>query len=102
MSKGLAFISHSSRDKPTAAKLAEQLRLRDVDVWIDHERIKFGDSVSTTISDGLSTCDVILVLISSNFVESSWCRAEYESLLSKEIKAHWTVGVKEVVTASHN
>lgn len=87
MSKALAFISHSSKDKETATNLARRLRHHAVDVWIDHEQIKFGDSIPTKISNGLSTCDVILVIVSSSFVGSSWCRAEYEPLLTKEIES---------------
>ncbi|MCI0426807.1 MAG: toll/interleukin-1 receptor domain-containing protein, partial [Nitrospiraceae bacterium] len=87
MSKALAFISHSAKDKKTATNLARRLQQYAVDVWIDHEQIKFGDSIPAKISNGLSTCDVILVVVSSSFVGSSWCRAEYEPLLTREIES---------------
>jgi len=91
MSKALAFISHSSKDKHMAIDLAKRLRQHNVDVWIDNEQIKFGDSIPKKISGGLATCDVILVLVSSSFVGSSWCRAEYEPLLTKEIESERTL-----------
>src|SRR4051794_4549672 len=91
MSKAVAFISHSAKDKSFARTLASKLRDYEVDVWIDHERIKFGDSILAKISEGLSNCDVILVVISFSYVQSPWCRAEYEPLLTKEIEAKRTL-----------
>ena len=85
--KPLAFISHSSRDKERAVELADRLRGHGVDVWLDHEQLRYGDSVTKGISQGLEQCTVILVLISRNFTASSWCRAEYEPLLAKEIES---------------
>jgi hypothetical protein len=87
MGKALAFISHCSQDKERASELADVLRGHGVDVWVDHEQINFGDSITTKISQGLDRCTVILVLISKSFAESSWCRAEYEPLLMNEIQS---------------
>lgn len=84
--KPLVFISHSSSDKQTAIRIVERLRARGLDVWIDHERIQFGDSIPARIAEGLSACDFILVLISEAFCSSPWCRAEYEPLLKQEIE----------------
>ena len=83
--KPLVFISHSSRDKADATVLAAELRARGLSVWIDHERIKFGESIPTAIELGLSNSVCALVLVSSSFLSSKWCRAEYEPLLVREI-----------------
>lgn len=91
MSKPLAFISHSSEDSEAARAITEILRQRGIDVWIDHERIRLGDSIPSRIEEGISGCDVILVLISESFVTSRWCRAEYEPLLSREIESGRTL-----------
>jgi TIR domain-containing protein len=87
MSQPLVFISHSSQDKPLAQELASTLRNQEIDVWIDHEQIGLGDSIPSKISEGLSRCDAILLLISSHYLQSRWCRAEYEPLLAKEIES---------------
>src|SRR5262249_15617652 len=84
--KPLAFISHSSKDKPVALGLAAELRQLQVGVWIDSERIKYGQCIPQAIEDGLAQSDCILVLVSQSFVESRWCRAEYEPLLMAEIE----------------
>jgi hypothetical protein len=87
VSTTLAFLSYSSEDADTALALTAALRQHGVDVWIDLEQIRVGDSIPSRISDGLSRCDVILVLISSSFIRSSWSRQEYEPLLMREIEA---------------
>jgi len=87
VSSPIAFVSHSSDDAVAARRLVELLRGYGVDSWIDHEQIRFGDSIPGRIAEGLSAADVILVLVSEAFVESSWCRAEYEPLLQREIES---------------
>jgi hypothetical protein len=91
MRKPVAFISHSSNDKPLARSLTAALRESAVDAWIDEEQVRFGDSIPAAIERGLSSADAILVLVSRSFVESSWCRAEYEPLLAKEIERRRTI-----------
>jgi TIR domain-containing protein len=91
MPNALAFISYSSKDKDFATRLSQALRSRNIDVWIDHEQIRFGDSVLGKISDGLKRCDAILLVVSTAFVNSSWCRSEYEPLLTREIDENRTV-----------
>src|SRR5215475_1797231 len=85
MNEALAFISHSSRDKDVADQLGFRLMQLGTKVWIDDQQIGFGDSIPGKISDGLRRCTVILVLVSKHYIESSWCRAEYEPLLMNEI-----------------
>ena len=86
-SNSCVSISHSSQDKGIATVLATSLRGRGVEVWIDHEQILLGDSIAEKIEIGLARADAILVLISKSFVDSRWCRSEYESLLTKEIES---------------
>lgn len=85
MKKPIAFISHSSSDRQRATELAVALRERQIQVWIDHEQIRFGDSIPRKISEGLDSADVILVLVSEQFTASRWCRVEYEPLIVREI-----------------
>jgi hypothetical protein len=86
MSRPLAFLSHSSADKQLARGIADALRSGGVEVWIDDEQIGFGDSIPRRIEDGLARSDVLLVLVSESFKQSSWCRAEYEPALVREIE----------------
>ena len=81
------FISYSSKDKTIAVKLVSLLRELGIEVWVDYEQIRLGDSVSGSIEAGLACTDAILLLVSQDFVESRWCRAEYEPILSREIES---------------
>lgn len=81
-----AFLSHSSADQATAQHLTQRLRNEGIEVWIDTEQIGLGESIPARISAGLQETDIILVLVSESFVRSSWCRAEYEPLLIREIE----------------
>ena len=85
MNKTQVFISHSSKDKKFATFLAKELRSRNLSVWIDHERIKYGESIPAAIEIGLAESDCIIIIVSSAFLASKWTRAEYEPLLIKEI-----------------
>lgn len=87
MTKPLVFISHSSLDKEVATQVASELRTRGLDVWIDHERIRYGESIPKAIETGLDLSSCILVVVSSAFLKSSWCRTEYEPLLVREIES---------------
>ena len=84
-SKPQFFISHSATDKQQAHTIASDLRALGVGVWIDSERIKYGQSIPEAIEKGLTESDCILVLVSQAFLDSKWCRAEYEPLLTREI-----------------
>ena len=84
-SKPQFFISHSATDKQQAHTIASDLRALGVGVWIDSERIKYGQSIPEAIEKGLTESDCILVLVSQAFLNSKWCRAEYEPLLTREI-----------------
>jgi hypothetical protein len=87
----VVFLSHSSNDKLTAQKLASDLRNLGLGVWIDSERIKYGQSIPKAIEDGLRLSVAVLVLVSEAFLRSRWCRAEYEPLLSTEIDSGRTL-----------
>lgn len=93
MGTPVAFISYSAKDIDLARALADALRARSVDVWIDEEQIRLGDSVPGRIQEGLKRSAVLLVLVTEQFLASSWCRAEYEPLLVKEIDS----GVTSVI-----
>jgi hypothetical protein len=80
------FLSHSSRDKPRARRLAEQLRSRGLLVWMDEFEISPGDDIVSKIDHGLSNSRRVLVLISGSSLESGWCRAEYSHLLQLHIR----------------
>lgn len=81
----VAFISHSSKDKPFARQLATDLKANKIDVWIDEQHIKVGESISGQISQGLANSDYFLFVVSENSVESEWVQKELNNALMKEV-----------------
>jgi hypothetical protein len=73
-----AFISYSHRDEAFRQELETHLaplrRQRLLSVWHDR-RITAGDSLDETISENLESADLILMLISADFVASEYCYA---------------------------
>lgn len=80
------FLSHSSRDKGRARRLAERLRARGLWVWMDEQEIKPGDGVVAKIDHGLANSRRVLVLVSPSFLKSGWCRKEYEHAMQTHIQ----------------
>ncbi len=85
------FLSHSSKDKFFAGKLAETLTSNGVTVWIDEAEIKIGDSLLDKISTAIDAVDYVAVLLSHNSVRSQWVQKELQIAMTKEI------GQKKVV-----
>jgi hypothetical protein len=73
-----AFISYSHRDESFRQELEAHLsplrRQGLISVWHDR-RITPGDDLDDTISEHLEAADLILMLISSDFVASDYCYA---------------------------
>jgi len=80
------FISHNSKDKPFARKLASSLRSHDIRCWVDEAEIRFGESLVQKISDAINKIDLVIAVISNNSVYSNWVRQELDWAMTKEIK----------------
>ncbi|MGB7250248.1 MAG: RodZ domain-containing protein [Phormidesmis sp.] len=64
------FISYSRADTKIATQLAEQLRDRKVDLWIDQLDIPAGDRWDSAIERALQVCSGLIVLLSKTSVNS--------------------------------
>ena len=85
-SERIAFISHSTRDKPFVRKLAADLVANGVKVWLDEQQILVGDSIPEKIAQGLAESDFFLIVVSVNSVDSQWVKKELNSAIVKEIE----------------
>ncbi|WP_322890065.1 MULTISPECIES: toll/interleukin-1 receptor domain-containing protein [unclassified Yoonia] len=81
------FISHSSADKAFARMLAKDLEDRGILVWIDEKNIRVGDSIRTSIEDGLAKCDFAVIVITKDSLSRPWVTAELSALFSLEASA---------------
>jgi hypothetical protein len=82
----IAFLSHSSHDKPFIRQLATDLKANGVQVWLDELNIKVGESIPEKISQGLAESDYFLFAASKNSVASEWVKRELNSALLKEVE----------------
>ena len=69
--------------------LDQQLRLklrdlgaRQAKVWRDRRRISQGDQFADIIDDGLSQAELLVVVMSPNWMQRPYCRKEFETFLS--------------------
>lgn len=79
------FLSHSSRDREIAVRLARDLENHDHTVWLDEWRIQIGDSIVSSIQHGLENSEFLVLLLSCHAVESSWVEREWSAAYWKEV-----------------
>lgn len=78
------FISHSSEDKPFVNRLAVDLAIADIPVWLDTWELAPGDSLIGKIQEGIARTAFLIVVVSPASVKSQWVRVEMKSALAKE------------------
>jgi formylglycine-generating enzyme required for sulfatase activity len=74
------FISYSRADKEFVDRLARDLIENGIDVWVDRSNIRGGDRWRQRITDGISSSELVVVVLSpkslhSEYVERELCMA---------------------------
>src|SRR5262245_44823503 len=72
------FISHSGRDNELAAAIGERIR-RERPSWslfYDKDNIRAGQHWQDRLREELTSCRVVLALLSRNWLASPWCFTE--------------------------
>lgn len=64
------FVSYSRRDIEIVDKIVDQLSQAGMDVWLDREDIKAGDSWRLQIVEGIDTCHAFVLILSNNSAPS--------------------------------
>ncbi|WP_250512039.1 toll/interleukin-1 receptor domain-containing protein [Caballeronia sp. INDeC2] len=82
----IAFLSHSSMDKPFIRQLAADLTANGIDVWLDEQRIRVGDSIPEKIAQGLAGSDFFLIGMSEHSANSTWVQKELNNALVNEVQ----------------
>lgn len=80
------FLCHSSADKAFVHKLARDLRLAGVEIWLDALEIKVGDSLIENIQDGIGASDYLAIVLSPDAISSDWVKRELNAALMKEME----------------
>ena len=70
------FVSYASEDKAWADQLSADLRARNLEVYLDRERLKGGLNWTTQLADGLEGARLLVVLGSANARASDWVNYE--------------------------
>ena len=74
------FISHSSRDIDIYNELAEALKEKGYTIFNVNE-VNVGESVIEKIKFALNDSDVLIAIITENFLNSPWAQAELSSAI---------------------
>jgi len=79
------FISHASEDKEAVATpLAELLKRRGLDVWLDQWELTLGDSLRGTIERAISQAAFGVVIVSPAYMRKLWPNRELDGLFGLE------------------
>jgi hypothetical protein len=82
----LAFISHDSRDKDIAKKIAVRLQGMLCTVWYDEFSLRVGDNLRDSIEKGLKECRKCVLVLSPNFISNKgWTKTEFDSIFTRQI-----------------
>ncbi|TAK83987.1 MAG: toll/interleukin-1 receptor domain-containing protein [Betaproteobacteria bacterium] len=81
----LAFISHNKVDKATARLLAAALVEMGANVWFDEWNLRPGDSITGGIENGISTCDVFVLIWSTPASQSNWIGMELRAIVTRRV-----------------
>lgn len=81
-----SFMCHSSADKDRfVRKLSEKLIESGIDVIYDEWELNYGDSL-IRLFDKIDECDVFLIIISENSIQSKWVKEELSAGFVKKIE----------------
>jgi hypothetical protein len=86
LKKSKVFISYSHADRQFVDWLTDELAGSDIDVWIDKQNIKVGDSIIGKIAEGISAADFLIVVLSQASVQSRWVREELDAATMRTIE----------------
>lgn len=84
------FLSHSSKDKEFARRLAEDLRKLEHQPWLDEWEIRVGHSIPGRIEKGLAETDFLAIILSKSAVESAWVEKEWRTKYWDEVESRET------------
>jgi hypothetical protein len=94
----MIFISHASEDKEAVAiPLAESLKQRGIDVWLDQWELTVGDSLRRAIENALSNASFGVVIVSPAYMRKMWPNRELDGFFALE-----TVDRKLILPVLHN
>jgi hypothetical protein len=77
------FLSHSSADKALVEDVIPHLNYRGLPVWYDKISIDYGEGILSAVQSGVKDSGAVIFFMTTAFLNSSWCKLEMESFLSR-------------------
>jgi uncharacterized protein YjbI with pentapeptide repeats len=81
------FISFSSLDQDFADRLHADLNSKGIRTWFAPHDLKIGDKTRDVINEKIRTYDKLMLILSSNSVNSEWVKYETDKAYAKELKS---------------
>jgi hypothetical protein len=79
------FVSHSSKDKEFAMRLARDLTKAGFKVWLDQWQIQIGDSLANAVAEAIKASRFLLIIMSPDYFQSAWTAQEWQYSLAEEV-----------------
>jgi TIR domain len=70
------MLSYSGRDIDQMNEVAQHLRNKSIELWIDSEGIEPGEKWRPALFEKLQSCDAFVPILSHNYLRSEHCRME--------------------------
>lgn len=94
------FVSHAWEDKEEFVdEFVQALKNRNINVWYDKDKIKWGDTMRVRIDNGLRKSKFGVVVLSPNYIAEGkyWTKAELDGLFQLE-----SINGKKLLPIWHN
>lgn len=79
------FICHASEDKRgIVGPIVQAFTQAGISVWYDEAEIKWGDSVTQKVNEGLKISRFVIVVLSPSFAKKNWPQRELNAALNIE------------------
>lgn len=95
------FISYSHNDLNIAKIVSKILRNAGYQVWLDVEQIQAGMSVLEKIKEGLNKSDILLAIITENYISSNSAQAELGHIVFGSDTLLFTIEIGEMLLPSY-
>jgi len=80
------FLCHASEDKTAIVNpIKDTCRELGVSTWLDDDEIKWGESITKRVQEGLSSSRFVIVVISESFVSKNWPETELNAAIHLEM-----------------
>ncbi len=95
-----AFITHAVEDKKAIADaLADGLKAKGLSIWYSGHDLKPGENITTAINRAILNSRSGIIVVSPNYVDALWARAELNVLYSRHLEGMPLIPIFHQITA---